>query len=292
MPSLDLLVPTAIGTVSGVPALCHMDDASALRLRATVLVASELAGIATATAAQSTQYGKDREQFGTPVGAFQAVQAPLRRHGGARRGRHEPGPLRGARGARRPARRCVPRVRSPRGRGAQRRRERPGQRAEPRRHRLHLGAHRAPLRDPRPGPRPHASARCATRSTDCSPSPALPDGDRPAGAVRVDHHGPHLHRVPPPRRDDGGHRAPRARRGPRLHRELRQRHRVRRRRPAGADRRRRHPRRGQGAPLDPRAGPTRRSTPRSTPTATSTTCSGCRCSRPRTRRSDRPWSPT
>jgi alkylation response protein AidB-like acyl-CoA dehydrogenase len=74
MPSLDLLVPTAIGTVSGAPALCHLDDASALRLRATVLVAAELAGIATATAEQSTQYGKDREQFGQPVGAFQAVK--------------------------------------------------------------------------------------------------------------------------------------------------------------------------------------------------------------------------
>ena len=74
MPSLDLLVPSAIGTVSGVSALCHLDDAAALRLRATVLVAAELAGIATATAEQSTQYGKDREQFGTPVGAFQAYK--------------------------------------------------------------------------------------------------------------------------------------------------------------------------------------------------------------------------
>jgi alkylation response protein AidB-like acyl-CoA dehydrogenase len=51
-----------------------MDDASALRLRATVLVAAELAGIATATAEQSTQYAKDREQFGVPVGSFQAVK--------------------------------------------------------------------------------------------------------------------------------------------------------------------------------------------------------------------------
>ena len=74
MPSIDLLVPTAVGTVAGVPALCHLDDASALRLRADVLVAAELAGIATATAAQSTQYAKDREQFGQPVGAFQAVK--------------------------------------------------------------------------------------------------------------------------------------------------------------------------------------------------------------------------
>jgi alkylation response protein AidB-like acyl-CoA dehydrogenase len=74
MASLDLLVPTAVGTVSGVPARCHLDDAAALRLRATVLVAAELAGIAIATAEQSTQYAKDREQFGVPVGSFQAVK--------------------------------------------------------------------------------------------------------------------------------------------------------------------------------------------------------------------------
>ena len=74
MASLDLLVPIAIGTASGVPALAYLDDASGLRLRATVLVAAELAGIATATAEQSTQYAKDREQFGTPIGAFQAVK--------------------------------------------------------------------------------------------------------------------------------------------------------------------------------------------------------------------------
>jgi len=74
MASLDLLVPTAIGAVSGVPALSHLDGAAGLRLRATVLVAAELAGIATATADQSTQYAKDREQFGQPVGGFQAVK--------------------------------------------------------------------------------------------------------------------------------------------------------------------------------------------------------------------------
>ena len=74
IPSIDLQVPIAVGSVGGVAATCHLDDASALQLRATVLVAAELAGIATATAQQSTQYGKDREQFGTPIGAFQAVK--------------------------------------------------------------------------------------------------------------------------------------------------------------------------------------------------------------------------
>ena len=74
IPSLDQLVPIAVGTVSGVAPLCHLEDASSLRQRGTVLVAAELAGIATATAEQSTQYAKDREQFGTPIGAFQAVK--------------------------------------------------------------------------------------------------------------------------------------------------------------------------------------------------------------------------
>ncbi|MEX0767451.1 MAG: acyl-CoA dehydrogenase family protein [Microthrixaceae bacterium] len=74
MASLDRLVPTAIGTVSQIPAICFQDDASAVQLRATVLIAAELAGIATATAEQSTQYAKDRVQFGTPVGSFQAVK--------------------------------------------------------------------------------------------------------------------------------------------------------------------------------------------------------------------------
>lgn len=72
--SLDTQVPIAIGSVGGAPAVCHLDDAAALRQRGTVLVAAELAGIANATAQQSTQYGKDREQFGTPIGAFQAVK--------------------------------------------------------------------------------------------------------------------------------------------------------------------------------------------------------------------------
>lgn len=72
--SLDLLVPTGVATVTGAATRCHSDDAGQLALRATVLVAAELAGIATATAEQSTQYAKDREQFGTPVGAFQAVK--------------------------------------------------------------------------------------------------------------------------------------------------------------------------------------------------------------------------
>jgi alkylation response protein AidB-like acyl-CoA dehydrogenase len=74
VPSIDPLVPlgrAGLGTPSEVAAL---DDAAALVLRGTVLVAAELAGIASATAAQSTEYAKDREQFGRPIGSFQAVK--------------------------------------------------------------------------------------------------------------------------------------------------------------------------------------------------------------------------
>ncbi len=74
MASIDQQVPIAIGTVTGVKPLAFFDNVPGLTQRATVLVAAELAGIATATAEQSTQYAKDREQFNTPIGAFQAVK--------------------------------------------------------------------------------------------------------------------------------------------------------------------------------------------------------------------------
>lgn len=71
-PSLDPLVPLAVADIDA-EALAAADD-PAIALRATVLTAAELAGIARATAAQSTQYAMDREQFGRPVGSFQAVK--------------------------------------------------------------------------------------------------------------------------------------------------------------------------------------------------------------------------
>ncbi len=73
--SLDPLVPLAVTEVDrdGADVVCRADGET-LVLRATVLFAAELAGIARATAEQSTEYAKDREQFGRPVGSFQAVK--------------------------------------------------------------------------------------------------------------------------------------------------------------------------------------------------------------------------
>jgi len=74
LPSIDPLVPLGVTTLDHLSALVVLEDAGDLRLRGTVLVSAELAGIATATAEQSTEYAKDREQFGRPIGSFQAVK--------------------------------------------------------------------------------------------------------------------------------------------------------------------------------------------------------------------------
>lgn len=70
--SLDPLVPLATVTLD-TAALCSVDD-RVISLASTVLVAAELAGVARATAEQSTEYAKVREQFGRPVGSFQALK--------------------------------------------------------------------------------------------------------------------------------------------------------------------------------------------------------------------------
>ena len=70
--SLDALVPLATAELNGA-SMCSVDDRT-IALSATVLVSAQLAGIARATAEQSTEYAKDREQFGRPVGSFQAVK--------------------------------------------------------------------------------------------------------------------------------------------------------------------------------------------------------------------------
>jgi alkylation response protein AidB-like acyl-CoA dehydrogenase len=75
IPSIDTLVPVAVArTLDGATVRAEAADPTAILNRGTVLVAAELAGIATAAAEQSTQYAKDREQFGVPIGSFQAVK--------------------------------------------------------------------------------------------------------------------------------------------------------------------------------------------------------------------------
>lgn len=75
--SLDLLVPLSTSPLPDLsdPVATLAGDASdRLRLRGTVLVGAQLAGIATGTAEQSVAYAVDREQFGVPIGSFQAVK--------------------------------------------------------------------------------------------------------------------------------------------------------------------------------------------------------------------------
>jgi alkylation response protein AidB-like acyl-CoA dehydrogenase len=72
-PSIDVLVPLATAATP-TSRLAVAADPAAIRRRATVLVAAQLAGIAEATASQSVAYAKDREQFGQPIGGFQAVK--------------------------------------------------------------------------------------------------------------------------------------------------------------------------------------------------------------------------
>ncbi|MEV7230998.1 acyl-CoA dehydrogenase family protein [Polymorphospora sp. NPDC051019] len=48
-------------------------DADAVLVRASVLVAAMLSGVATAATSMSVEYAKIREQFGRPIGAFQAI---------------------------------------------------------------------------------------------------------------------------------------------------------------------------------------------------------------------------
>ena len=58
----------------GVAATVLPSDAAALRRAATVLAAAEAVGIAERTLEASVEYGKVRQQFGRPIGSFQAVK--------------------------------------------------------------------------------------------------------------------------------------------------------------------------------------------------------------------------
>lgn len=75
--ALDTLTPLALvdqRATASAPVVVSATNPEPLRLRATLLVAAMAAGIAEATAAQSVAYALDREQFGQPIGTFQAVK--------------------------------------------------------------------------------------------------------------------------------------------------------------------------------------------------------------------------
>lgn len=75
IPSFDTLVPVALAIDLDESApLATAPDGEALLRRGALLVAAMLAGMARATTEQSVSYGIDREQFGQPVGGFQAVK--------------------------------------------------------------------------------------------------------------------------------------------------------------------------------------------------------------------------
>jgi alkylation response protein AidB-like acyl-CoA dehydrogenase len=65
-----------LGTVTAhaVPATPLDADAAALRRMATVLVAAEAVGVAERTLEMSVEYAKVRQQFGRPIGTFQAIK--------------------------------------------------------------------------------------------------------------------------------------------------------------------------------------------------------------------------
>jgi alkylation response protein AidB-like acyl-CoA dehydrogenase len=72
---LDPLTP--VGLAESLPAgerIGGRDEARRMRLAGTTLVAAQLLGIAEATLALAVDYAKVREQFGRPIGAFQAIK--------------------------------------------------------------------------------------------------------------------------------------------------------------------------------------------------------------------------
>ncbi len=75
---LDPLTP--IHAVSSLPdgePLGDADDAHRLRLAGAILVSGQLLGIAEATLELAVSYAKTREQFGRPIGSFQALKHML-----------------------------------------------------------------------------------------------------------------------------------------------------------------------------------------------------------------------
>ncbi|SDG03695.1 acyl-CoA dehydrogenase family protein [Pseudonocardia oroxyli] len=68
---------TRLARVEGGSTEALPGDASSLEARATVLVAADLVGIAREALTRTVDYDKEREQFGVPVGSFQAIKHAL-----------------------------------------------------------------------------------------------------------------------------------------------------------------------------------------------------------------------
>ncbi len=81
LPSFDLLTPldplTPVGRCDALPKgvqIGDVHDASDLRRVGTVLCAAMLLGVSSAALEVARRYAQGREQFGVPIGSFQAVQ--------------------------------------------------------------------------------------------------------------------------------------------------------------------------------------------------------------------------
>ncbi|HTR69048.1 MAG TPA: acyl-CoA dehydrogenase family protein [Mycobacteriales bacterium] len=74
LPSLDELSTRESARLVGAPIVSVSSDVDAVYLRGSVLVSAVLAGIAQAGVEMSTDFAKTREQFGAPIGSFQAVK--------------------------------------------------------------------------------------------------------------------------------------------------------------------------------------------------------------------------
>jgi alkylation response protein AidB-like acyl-CoA dehydrogenase len=73
-PSMDPTRGLADLAFWGAPAVALGEGAPALRQRATILVAAEAVGVAERALELSVEYAKVRQQFGKPIGSFQAIK--------------------------------------------------------------------------------------------------------------------------------------------------------------------------------------------------------------------------